>query len=189
LKGTFRLEFTNTDRVSIQVIDSIEQLDTEVNLGVTVPVGRYDFRQARVFYELSPSRPLSGFLAVAHGGFYGGTITEASWRGRVELSSRFFVEPSLSVNRVRTPFGNSNSHLFGGRTTFTLTPRMFLSALVQYRADSRTMTANARFRWEYAPGSDLFLVYSDGRSASEGRFPSTLENRSIVVKVTRLFRW
>ncbi|MEO6221973.1 MAG: DUF5916 domain-containing protein [Vicinamibacterales bacterium] len=189
LEGTFRLEFKNTDRVSVQVIDSTEQLDANVNLGVTVPAGRYDFRQARVFYELSPSRPLSGFLSVAHGGFYGGTITEASWRGRVELSSRFFVEPTLSVNRLRTPFGNSNSNLFGGRTTFTLTPRMFVSALVQYRADSRTMTTNARFRWEYAPGSDLFLVYSDGRSASEGRFPSTLENRSLIVKATRLFRW
>jgi len=189
LHGTFRLEFTNTDKVSIQVIDSIEQLGAAVNLGVTVPAGRYDFRQARVSYELSPSRPLSGFLSFAHGGFYGGTITEASWRGRVELSSRFFIEPTLSFNRVRTPFGDSNSHLFGGRTTFTLTPRMFVSALVQYRADSRTMTTNARFRWEYAPGSDLFLVYSDGRSASEGRFPSTLENRSVVVKLTRLFRW
>jgi hypothetical protein len=38
------------------------------------------------------------------------------------------------------------------------------------------------------PGSDLFVVYSDGRTTLSRGFPD-VENRSFVVKITRLFRF
>ena len=47
---------------------------------------------------------------------------------------------------------------------------------------------NAVYRWEYRPGSDIYVVYSDGRNTSYGGFPQ-LEDRSLVFKVTRLFRF
>ena len=51
------------------------------------------------------------------------------------------------------------------------------------------MGASLRFRWEYRPVSDMFVVYSDGRDTRIGdRFPG-LVNRTFVVKVTRLFRF
>jgi hypothetical protein len=34
----------------------------------------------------------------------------------------------------------------------------------------------------------LFVVYSDGRSTADRRFPGVLENRSVVVKITKLLR-
>jgi hypothetical protein len=65
---------------------------------------------------------------------------------------------------------------------------MFTSALIQYQSRTHSLTTNARLRWEYLPGSELFIVYSDGRTTLERGFP-VVENRSFVVKVTRLFRW
>ena len=44
------------------------------------------------------------------------------------------------------------------------------------------------FRWEYEPGSDLFVVYSDGRLTDEAGFPLLL-NRTFAVKFTKLFRF
>lgn len=70
----------------------------------------------------------------------------------------------------------------------TLSSRMFVSALIQYQSRTSNVSSNARFRWEYRPGSDLFLVYSDGRTTLNQGFPD-VENRSVVVKATRLFRW
>ena len=67
---------------------------------------------------------------------------------------------------------------------------MFTSALIQYNSSNRTMVANIRFRWEYQPGSELFVVYNDQRSTPglrPGRLP--IENRAVVVKLTRLFRF
>jgi hypothetical protein len=65
---------------------------------------------------------------------------------------------------------------------------MFVSVLVQYQSRVDTVTTNARFRWEYLPGSELFVVYSDGRSTLTSGFPE-LQTRSFVVKMTRLMRW
>ena len=73
------------------------------------------------------------------------------------------------------------------RITYTLSPRMFVSSLVQYQSRVDSISTNARVRWEYRPGSELFVVYSDGRTTL-GRGIPDLQNRSFVVKVTRLFQ-
>lgn len=43
-------------------------------------------------------------------------------------------------------------------------------------------------RWDYIPGSELFVVYSDGRDTAFGTVP-TLQSRSFAVKITRLLRF
>ena len=50
-----------------------------------------------------------------------------------------------------------------------------------------SVSTNARFRWEYQPGSELFVVFDEQRETPGTRFP-VLANRAIVVKITRLFR-
>jgi hypothetical protein len=58
---------------------------------------------------------------------------------------------------------------------------------MQYSSSSRTLSTNARFRWEYQPASELFVVYSDGRDTIPTVFP-TIINRAFIVKITKLFR-
>ena len=84
--------------------------------------------------------------------------------------------------------GARHNELVSSRLTYTLTPRMFVSALVQYQSRTDAVSTNARFRWEYLPGSELFVVYSDGRSTLTRGIPD-LQNRSFVVKLTRLFQF
>jgi hypothetical protein len=91
------------------------------------------------------------------------------------------------VNWVNLPFGKFTTTLVTDRTTYTINPHMFVSALVQYSSSSRTFSTNARFRWEYQPASELFVVYSDGRDTLASGFP-TLMNRAFIVKITKLFR-
>ena len=38
---------------------------------------------------------------------------------------------------------------------------MFVSGIVQYNSASTSVGSNLRFRWEYPPGSELFVVYTD----------------------------
>ena len=45
-----------------------------------------------------------------------------------------------------------------------------------------------RLRWEYQPGSELFVVYNEQRNTLATRFP-LLENRAFIVKLNRLFRF
>jgi hypothetical protein len=45
-----------------------------------------------------------------------------------------------------------------------------------------------RWRWEYRPGSELFVVYNEDRDTRARRFPD-LASRALIVKVNRLFRF
>jgi hypothetical protein len=63
---------------------------------------------------------------------------------------------------------------------------MTLAGLTQYVSSANTVATNIRFRWEYIPGSDLFVVYDDNRDEPLG--VRRLQSRSFVVKFTRLLR-
>ena len=60
---------------------------------------------------------------------------------------------------------------------------MFVGGLFQFNSGSSSLSSNVRFRWEYEPGSDLFVVYSDGRDTELGGFPR-LVNRTFAIKLT-----
>ncbi len=143
----------------------------------------------RIAYELGPQRRISGGVSFQTGGFFSGKRTEVGYRGRVELTPVFSLEPSISLNWVDLEEGDFTTNLIGGRLNYTFSPRTVLSALVQYNSGSESFSSNIRFRWEYQPGSDLFVVYSDAYDTMLGSGVGMLENRSFVVKFTRLFRF
>jgi hypothetical protein len=189
-QATFNVELNNGDFINTEFTQAYEGLVApfEVARGVIVPIGGYRFNQGKVSYFMGLQRRISGGITLGYGGFYDGTLAEVTWRGRVEFTPQFYVEPSLSRNRVLTPFGDADTDLVATRWTYTVTPRMFVAALIQYQSQTASMSTNVRFRWEYQPGSELFVVYSDGRTTTRPGYPQ-LENRSMVVKVTKLFRW
>ena len=189
--GEFRTEFENSDQLSLAYVSSYEFLPEPfpISSDVTLPVGGYGFSTVKAGFNFGPQRRISGNLLVEHGTFFSGDKTAVTIsRGRANMTPQFSVEPSYSVNWVDLPEGNFTTHLLGSRVTYTMTPLMFTSALVQYNSSIRAVSANVRFRWEYQPGSELFLVLNEERDTRARRFPS-LANRSVIVKMNRLFRF
>ena len=101
---------------------------------------------------------------------------------------QFSLEPGLTLNRVTLPAGDFTNTLVRTRLDYAFSPLMFLSALVQYGSADRAFSSNLRFRWEYRPGSEVFVVYTDERDTTGQGYPG-LKNRAFVVKVNRLFRF
>ena len=58
-----------------------------------------------------------------------------------------------------------------------MTPLMFVSALMQYNSGINAVSTNARFRWEYRPGSELFVVYNEERNTLTRSFPVAQQPR------------
>ena len=192
-QGQFGIEFENGDQFNTAYTRSYEFLERPFPIapGVTIPIGGYRFRFVTVSLALGPQRRLSGNVFVQHGGFFSGDRTSASYRGRLELTPQLSFEPSLSFNRVALPEGRFTTHLVTTRTTYTVTPLMFMSALVQYNSSNDSLSTNLRLRWEYSPGSELFVVYNEDRD-TDPLLPdrtTELRNRAFVVKVNRLFRF
>jgi hypothetical protein len=160
----------------------------EIADGVTIAPGPYRFQDVQMFYFIEPQSRVTGEVNALTGSFYGGTRTEVGYKGRVEVTSQFAIEPRVTLDWIDLPVGRFTTRLVGSRATFSLSARTAVSALVQYNSSNSTMSSNVRLRWEYQPGSDLFVVYSDGREAIDPGVPR-LQDQSFVVKMTRLFRF
>ena len=189
-QGQFQIQFENSDQFTVRYADEYEFTPRAFNVsrGLTIPVGGYEADSIRAQFNLGQQRRISGNLALEHSEFYGGDRWSYSYGGRVNLHPQLSLEPSLSFNDVATPFGDFTTQLYSSRATYTLTPLMFVSALLQYNSSSHTLSTNVRLRWEYQPGSELFVVYNDGRATTGNGFPD-LQNRGVVVKINRLFRF
>jgi hypothetical protein len=191
LNGEFAIEFETSDRLAVIYNDTYEFLPRPFRIGpaVTLPVGGYSFSNLRVAMNFGQHRKFSGNLTAERGSFYGGERTAISVsRGRANLGSQFSLEPTYSANWVDLPQGSFTTHLVGSRVTYTMTPLMFVSALLQYNSAIHAVAANVRLRWEYQPGSELFVVYNEDRDTWGRRFPD-LANRALIIKINRLFRF
>ena len=190
LGGQASIEFENSDQFSVGYNYSWEALvDTASISGAAILPGEYGFGQVDARFQLGPQRRIRGNFSLSYGDFFGGTLTSAGVRGgRVEITPQVSFEPSVSFNWFELDGTTYDQHVFVGRLTYTLTPRAYVSGLAQYSSGSNTVSGNFRFRWEWAPGSELFLVYTEDRSTDVFDRWSTLDNRGFVVKVTRLLR-
>ena len=189
-RGEFGIEFQNSDTFSASYGDAYEFLPVPANIvGIRIPIGGYDYATTRVGYNFGRQRRMSGNVSVETGGFYSGDKTTLSIsQGRINVTPQLSIEPTYQGNWVELVEGSSTTHLAGSRVTYTVTPAMFVSALVQYNTGIDAVSANIRLRWEYRPGSELFLVLNEQRDTLSPRFPD-LVNRAFIIKVNRLVRF
>jgi hypothetical protein len=192
--GSAAVELNNQDRVDVSWSYNYENFIQDERIsGAVVPAGRYENPDWRVGLNLGPTRRIQGGVSFRRGDYYGGDITSLGLNGaRLEVTKQFFVEPSVSFNWIDLPQGRFDQNVFVTRATYTLSPRAYISALVQASAgnnvDFRAFIGNFRFRWEWAPGSELFIVYTEDRNATVADRWSALNNRGFVIKVNRLLR-
>ena len=190
----FQTEFESSDRLGVTINDNYELLQQPFSPGggVSIPVGGYAFNDVEVSYSLGQQRRINGGVRLQHGGYFNGDITTLGLRPwRVAVLPQMSIEPSLSLNWIDTPGGSFRTDLAVTRVSYAFNPRMFFSGLLQYNSASDTLSTNMRLRWEYSPGSELFVVYTEDRDTMTlrpDRF-TELRNRGFVVKFNRLFRF
>ncbi len=187
-------EFENSDQLRVDLTRSYELLEDlfEIADGVAIPVGGYTFSDVSLSYQLGAQRRTSGSFSVQRGAFFSGDITAVGFtRGRLVLTPQLSVEPGISINWVDLPEGSFTTNLVTTRVNYTFTPRMFFSGLLQYNSSNDTLTSNLRLRWEYQPGSELFVVYTEDRDTAtlDPRRFSQTRNHGFVVKFNKLFRY
>ena len=154
---------------------------------------------AFMLYTFNDGRNSVVFQFNPAGGRMDGQVTTESqvnndWNPVWELSTALFdggwtAEAAVPYRSLRCRPGSEQTWGFNAtHATYTATPRMFLSGLVQYNSSSRSVASNVQFRWEYQSGSELFVVYNETRDTERpGGFPG-VQDRALIVKINRLFR-
>ena len=193
---SFQTEFESSDRLTFTLTDSFERLVrpfTPPGADFSIPVGGYGFTDYQVAYAIGQQRRVNGQAALRRGSYFGGELTSLELsQGRIAVLPQMSVEPTVSFNWIDTPYGTFQSNLAVTRVNYAFNPRMFFSGLLQYNSADDSFSSNLRLRWEYSPGSELFVVYTDDRDVTLGFRPDRgwdLRNRGFVVKFNRLFRF
>jgi hypothetical protein len=189
-QGRFSVEFENSDQFSLQATRNFERLDEpfEIATDVDISQGRYTYTGYQASYNFGTQRRISGNVSYQWGAFFDGSIQTLSIsRARVVVSDHLSLEPGVSLNLIDLPAGEADQTVFKLRADYAFTPRMFTSVLMQYNENSSTFSSNLRFRWEYRPGSEFFVVWTDERDTGIGG--TGLRNRALTLKLTRLLRF
>jgi len=193
--GRVQFDLNNGDGFTASASTDYEFLARNERIsGALFTAGRYEWTSYQMSYRFGPQRPWQGNLNLRWGGFYtGDRLSVGVGNGRIEVTPQLSLEPSLEFNWLdlpqQTESGQFDQHVGRMRVTYTMTPRAYLSGLVQYNSGSQSVSGNFRLRWEWAPGSELFIVYTEDRNTGEiGERWSELSNRGLAIKVTRLFR-
>ncbi len=153
---------------------------------VRIAPGTHDYARVGLVLRSDQSARFAATGTVSAGDFFDGSLE------RVELSSRWSPSPyvvlrgAYEVNRLRSLGTRDSSfvtHLAGPELRIFLNPRVQWSAFYQYNTAVERGTLNARFSWEFAPLSFLYVVYNDRQAVRNGNTPTA---RSLIVKLSWL---
>ena len=153
----------------------------EIAKGVTIPAQTFDHAEAQLVFFTNQNKPVSVSTRHILGGFFGGQRYANSGTLRIRLGDKFNSEWSLSHNDIRLPYGDFTTDVFRSRLSYSFTPSIFLQGLIQYNSVTQNWSSNVRFGWLQRANTGLYLVYNEVREES------FLENRSFIVKFSKLF--
>jgi hypothetical protein len=165
---------------------AVEDVAEPFELGeTTIPGGRYQFTSIRGFLTLPPTWRFSSRMYARYGQYFDGRwlliALRPFWRASEHL------EIGLDYERTRAEFhereARFDSDILRLRAHGALDRSLSMSAFVQYNSLTKRLSADARVRYNFAEGRDLYIIYSEGlRVDNVTRRLHTLGERSILVK-------
>jgi hypothetical protein len=154
--------------------------------GVAIPAGSQDYVRVGVEGKSDQSQHVSGTMNISTGTFFDGQLQRAEVGARFSPSPYLALRADYEVNRL-THLGTRDTsfvtHLVAPELRVFLNPRVQWSAFYQYNTLQQRGALNARFSWEFAPLSFLYVVYNDRQAIQGGTSPSA---RSVIVKLSWL---
>ena len=160
---------------------TFERLSAPFRIGgdVSVPAGDYEFENVGIEFRSNRSAVLSGSVEASAGEFWSGQQQLISGALRWRMNAHVAASTTLSRTSVTLPEGTFNGGLVGVRLDWSLTPRMFLNAFVQYNGETDLWLSNIRFNLIHRPLSDVYIVWNETRAPDATR-------RALLLKYTHL---
>jgi len=164
--------------------DTFERLeeDFEIQDGIFIRAGDYQFTENRVFVRSNRSKMISADARYSWGEFWDGTRESLSTGVTFTPSYRFSTELEWSHNDVEVSEGDFKTNLVTAKAVYAFNNRTFLNALIQYNTDVEEIASNIRFNFIHHPLSDFFLVYNERRSTT-----GEVIDWALTAKLTYLF--
>ncbi len=191
-----QFEFKNASEISVGFKSSYESVrDTFPIAELFVPPDDYWFHEATLRAGLSRNALFRGSVNLTAGSFYDGRRFGVGVSPTWNVSRYLELSAGYDVNRLEFSDRDvaTTTHLGRLRVDVALDTHLSLSTFVQYNSVVDQTTINARFRYHFREGTDLWIVYNEGfnlESANglDPRLPLSA-GRTIMIKYSHTFVW
>jgi hypothetical protein len=194
LSPTWSFTSKNNWMGSVSLVYRIDQLEEDFELAdpVIVPVGRYQYLSAELMLQTPGTSSFYSILMLDGGGYFDGYKLSPSIQPKWNIGASVELGGIYRLDLIRFPdrMQSLNNHIAGLRALYMLSTKLSLSAFVQYNSAINKVLSNIRFRYNPKEGTDLYVVFNEGRNTMLEREVPTLpvyDARNITVKFTYTF--
>ncbi len=194
LNPTWSFSSKNSWMGSAGPVFRIDQLveDFELSDSVTVPVGRYEYLSGELMLQTPGSSSFYTIIMFEGGGYFDGYKLTPSFQPIWNIGASVELGGMYQLDLIRFPDRQEslNNHIAGLQALYMFSTKLSFSAFVQYNSAINKVLSNVRFRYNPKEGTDLFVVFNEGRNTYlERELPNLPEydTRNITIKFTYTF--
>jgi hypothetical protein len=191
IQGGFDSQLKEGQQVTFTYRASYESVRDTFSLsgGVPILVGDYWFREVNLEFQAARQSRFRPSMSLTVGSFYDGHRVSLAANPAWDLSSHLQLGVDYLLNALRFPDRgiSSNLHVARARIQAGYDARLSLSTFLQYSNATRTVSVNARLRYNFREGNDLWVVYDEAaNTARDGLVPEppVSQHRALLVKYT-----
>jgi len=164
----------------------------ELTDSVAIPIGNYGFSDVNIKLTTPWQNALRADMALIVGQFYDGYRISPQIIPTWNLSEGIELGATYQFDHLsfRARDEVLNNHIFGIRGLLMFNTKLSLSGFVQYNTAINKVISNVRFRYNPREGTDLYLVFNEGRNTYlERELPNlpAFNYRSFLIKYTYTF--
>jgi hypothetical protein len=159
-----------------------------------VPAGDYTFADLQLVWNMPAGARLRTGIDFRAGSYFDGTRQQVILRPTWNVSPHLELGGEYLYSRIRFAERDEGTdiHLPALRIRTALDARASGNALIQYNSTTDRVDFNIRLRYNFAEGTDLWLVYNEGLDADRGTDPSDVRSplslsRSVILKYSHTF--
>ena len=184
----FDLVFNSGENLTAYRLQAVTVLDEPFDLAdrVAVAAGRYGNSQTGLLLASARHRPVRVNLHSQHQSFYGGSLFFVNGTAELSVGARGTAALMRAFNDAKLPSGQLVTNVSALRLGYAFSTHAGVSTTAQFNSLDRVANMNARFSYQYRPGSEIFLVLNSERASPA---PAAGQPRSALLKLTYLSRF
>jgi hypothetical protein len=154
-----------------------------------VPPGEYRYHQVELEYQAARSGQIRPSIALSAGSFFDGSRVAVAAEPAWNPSRHLELGAQYAFNAIRFPGrdGALDIHLMRLRVRTALDVHLSFATFVQYNNTVDEVSVNARLRYNFREGQDLWVVYDEilntARRGTTPREPVS-HSRAFMIKYT-----
>ena len=145
----------------------------EIQPGVVIPTGDYDFYYIWSKLSTSDHRPVSIEVTPKIGEFYNGDLIDLRAVVRWRPTPNFYITLERHVFDVDLPAGDFEFEINRARFNINFTPTLSWTNYLQQESETHVMTLQSQLRWIIVPGNELTVTLNHDWARDNGSYQRT----------------